>query len=72
MQGDASQIDPTDAGDRRFRIWRARAWKHCDHLERLLELLDEHLGIVTVFEPPRSLLCDVPLRGAREANVPLF
>jgi hypothetical protein len=38
----------------------------------LLELLDERLGMITVLAPPRSLLYDVPLRGAREANVPLF
>src|SRR3954463_5993610 len=52
--------------NRRLRVGRSRTRKRSDDVERLLDFLGKHVGVVTIGPPPRFLSPNVLLCSGRE------
>ncbi len=69
MEGNPSQVDTTDVGNRGTRVDRADTRKERDDLKRLFEFFHKHFHMVTVRTPPCVLSVDMPLGSGGEPDV---
>ena len=72
MGVDSPEVDTANAGNGRLSVQGSGTWKHRDDLERLFEFLGEHVGVVTIGQPPGLLSPNVFLRSGCEVNAAIL